>query len=321
LKVMLGAHRASTQLFLFFFLAGFFLRCHAATPGQFLYVIGCDAQVDKLDTLAGQKVRTYDLAKQTGKEVLIPVVHGALDSCLASQAVYDSKTSVFSTAVPATNDPKADGTKDYRVLSFSVPGIELVKHVAGGENMKGPPHLELQSGILKIQKPWEWTPQTDLDLGAYGPEKKQTANQILESSGDRVLLRLFAGDDKQLVLAVADRKTQKLVQLEGVPSAVAPSVHLAPGGGYVLVEETGSGEKPEKTGKLALFDGTTGKQLKEFRDAHIKDLYFLAVAPTGRAIYHASDRYWFVDLKIKFGQSPVMRPIEKGYPPLFFAAK
>ena len=299
-------------------------RCvlgQAATPGRFLYVIGCDARVDKLDTIAGRQVETYDLAKQTGKESLIPIVHGAFDSCLASQAVYDIKASMFFTAVPLSNEPKADGTKDYRVLTFSVPRMKLMKQESGGESLDAPPHLELQSERLKILKPSAWMPQTDLDLSAYSPDKAQTPNQILESSGDRVLLRLFTADDKQLVLAVADRKTQKLVRLQGVPTTVAPNVHIVPGGGHVLIEEIRTGEKPEKTGMLALFDGVTGKPQKKLNDPHIRDLYFLAVSPTGRAVYHSSNNYWFVDLKMKFPPAPVSRPVSKGYPAFFFAGR
>ena len=298
-----------------------FLKGQPARAGRFLYVISCDDRVDKLDTVAGRKVETYDLAKRTGMDSLIPVVQGALDSCLASQAVYDRTASMFSTAVPITNEPKSDGTKDYRVLSFSVPGMELVKQQSGGESLDAPPHLELQSGTLKILKPSDWMPQTDLDLSSYGADKIRTPNQILESSGDRTLLRLFTADDKQLVLAVADRKTQKLVRLQGVPTTVAPDVHIAPGGGSVLVEETGTGEKPEKTGRLVVLDAVTGKSQKELNDSHIKDLYFLAVSPTGRVVYHASDNYWFLDLRMKFAPEPVSRPISRGSPAFFFADK
>src|SRR4029077_6928013 len=219
-------------------------------------------------TITGRKMETYDLAKRTGKESVIPVVQGALDSCLASQAVYNGTASTFSTVVPISNEPKADGTKDYRVLSFSVPRMDLVKQEHGGENLDAPPHLELQSGTLKILKPSDWTPQTSLDLSAYSPNKTQTPNQILESSGDRVLLRLFTADDKQLVLAIADRKSQKLVGLQGVPTTVAPSVHIVPGGCHMLIEETGTGDKPGKTGRLVLFDAVTGKEQKEFNDSH-----------------------------------------------------
>jgi len=293
----------------------------AETPGRFLYVISCDARVDKLDTVAGSTVKTYDLAKRSGKESLIPVVQGAFDSCLASQAAYDSEASVFSTAVPVSNEPKGDGTKDYRVLSFSVPGMELVKQQRGGESLDAPPHLELQSGTLKVLKPSDWLPQTSLDLSAYGPDKTRTPNQILESSGDRVLLRLFTADDKQLVLALADRKTQKLVRLQGVPTTVAPGAHIVPGGGHVLIEETLAGEKPDKTGRLALFDGSTGRAQKELNEPEIKDFYFLAVSPTGRVIYHSNDNYRFVDLKMKFADASVNRPISKGYPAFFFADK
>jgi hypothetical protein len=254
-------------------------QSQTATPGRFLYVISCDARVDKLDTVANRKLNTYDLANQTGKESLIPRVQGPLDGCLASQVVFDSKSSTFSTAVAVTNEPRADGTKGYRVLTFSVPEMRLVKQQDGGENLDAPPHLELQLGALKILKPGNWTPQTELDLSDFSPDMTRTPNQVLESSGDQVLLRLFTGDDTQLVIAVADRKIHKLVRLQGVPTTVTPNVHLAPGGAYVLIEETGAGEKPEKTGKLFLFDAMTGRLQTELNDGRINKLYFLAISP------------------------------------------
>ncbi len=312
---------AFARLLIFASLPTIALQAQAVTAGRFLYVISCDARVDKLDTITGRKVETYDLAKRTGKASLIPTVQGTMDSCLASQAVYDRATSSFSTVVPVTNEAKADGTKDYRVLRFSVPGLELVKQESAGESLDAPPHLELQSGSLKILRASDWTPQANLDLSTYGPDKLRIPNQILESSGDRFLLRLFTADDKALVLAVADRKGKNLVRLQGLPTTVAPSAHLAPGGSYVLVEETGTGEKPEKAGRLVLIDALSGKVRKQFSDAHIKDLYFLAISPTGRVVYHASDNYWFLDLGTTFAFVPVSRPISTEYPPLFFASK
>jgi hypothetical protein len=298
-------------------LSSLIVPANATVTGRFLYVIGCDAHVDKLDTVAARKLKSFNLAAQTGKEALIPVLPGPLDSCLASQALYDSRNSVFSTAVPVTNDPKADGTKDYRVLTFSVPSMNLVKQVSAGENLDAPPHLEFQAGALKIVKPADWTPQTDIDLAGFAAQKKQIPNQILETSGDRALLRLLTADGPPLVLAVADRNTLSLVRLQDVPVTVAGRVHLAPGGGAALVEETDTANRP--TGKLVIFNTTSGKRQKELTVSAIANLYFLAISPTGRVVYHKDDSYRFVNLKMTFGSSPVERPIGKEIPPLFFA--
>ena len=298
-------------------LSSLVVTTNASVAGRFLYVIGCDAHVDKLDTVAERKVKTFNLAAQTGKEALIPVVPGALDSCLASQALYDSRNSVFSTAVPVTNDPKADGTKDYRVLTFAVPSMNLVKQVPAGENLNAPPHLEFQTGELKIMKPADWMPQTEIDLAGFAPQKKQIPNQILEASGDRVLLRLFTADGPPLVLAVADRSTLSLVRLQDVPVTVAGRVHLAPGGGTALAEETDTADRP--TGKLVIFNTTSGKRQKELTVSAIADLYFLGISPTGRVVYHKDDSYRFVNLKMTYGSSPVERRFGKEIPPLFFA--
>src|SRR5271170_3101079 len=181
-------------------LVGIFAPPPPTTVGRFLYVVSCDARIDKLDTTVGRKVDAYDLAKRTGKEQLIPVVHGPLAGCLSYQALFDVQASVFYTAVPLADQPKPDGTKDYRVLAFSVPGLQLVKRMSGGESLDAPPHLRLDTGVAKIFKASEWSPQSDLDLSAYAPGKTQVPNQVLESSGEKVLLRIFTATGCELVL-------------------------------------------------------------------------------------------------------------------------
>ena len=300
------------------------LICHPQTKtGRYLYVVGCDALVDKLDTVADQKMAAYDLAKRTGKEQLIPAVTGTLDGCLAYQAVYDDKASVFYTIVPVEAQPKPDGTKDYRVLGFSVPELTLAKSMNGGENASDPPHLEAGKGQpVKVVTASEWRPQTELDLSTFAPDKKNIPNQILETSGEKVLLRIFTANRNELALAVADRKSKTLVRLQDTPSTFAPNVHLAPGGDDVLVEEAlQSGSQVTKTGKLLLYSASTGKPIKELSGQHIQELYFLAISPTGKAIYHSSDKYSFIDLGKTFVPDVVTRPIPTGYPGLFFADK
>jgi len=294
------------------------------TTGRYLYVVGCGAQVDKLDTSAERKSDVYDLTQRTGRRQLIPSVKGALDGCLAYQAAYDSAVSIFYTVVPVEAEPKPGGKKDYRVLGFSVPDLQLVKEMPGGENLDDPPHLEIGKGErVEVLKAGEWSPRTDMDLSPYAPDEKQIPNQILEISGERVLLRIFTASQSELVLAVADRKSNTLVRLEGISTTVVSNVHLAPGGADVLIEEMekDGGSRLAKNGKVALYDSKTGKRVKDFSDPHIKDLYFLAISPTGKAIYHSGETYWFIDIGRKFVPDAVTRPISAGYPGLFFADK
>jgi hypothetical protein len=290
-----------------------------AAAGHYGYAIGCDAKVDKLDTLAERKVGTFDLALRTGNRQIIPQVRDGLDGCLADQAIYDPTASVFYTIVPLQAREKPDGTKDYRVLAFSIPDMRLAGKLRGGDSLADPPHLQMGAG-KRVTVAAQWSPRTDLDLGGFAPGRTEIPNQILETSGALALLRLFTADRNELVLAVADSGSRTVVRLQGLPSTVAPSAHLSPGGKAVLAEETAlNGSSVEKTGRLVLFEAATGSMIKDLTDPQIKDLAFLAISPTGRAIYHSGDRYRFVNLGTTFLDVPVTRPSSAGYPGFFFA--
>jgi hypothetical protein len=288
------------------------LACHPrTTPARYLYVVTCDARVDKLDTTTDRKIGAYELAQRTGNQTLIPPVVGTLDGCLAYQAVYDPKASIFRTVVPVEVQPKADGTKDYRVLAFSVPDLQWLNTASAGTNLDAPPRVEGETA---------GPPQTDLDLSAFTPDRTAIPNQILESSAEKVLLRIFTANPSDLMLAVADRRSHTLVRLQSVVPTVAPAVHLAPGGEVVLVEETeAGGSHPAKNGKLSLYDAKTGSRIQEFSDPHIKELYFLTISPTGKAIYHSGETYWFLDLGKTFPVDAVTRVGPGDSPAMFFA--
>jgi hypothetical protein len=215
---------------------------------------------------------------------------------------------------------KPDGTKDYRVLAFSIPDLRLARQVRGGNSLADPPHLQMESRKrVTVVDAAQGSPRTDLDLRGFAPERTEIPNQILETSGAFTLLRLFTADRNELVLAVADSRSRTVVRLRGLPATVAPNAHLSPGGKAVLTEETAlSGSPAEKTGRLVLFDAATGSMIKDITDPQIKDLAFLALSPTGRAIYHTGDAYRFVNLGTTFSDVPVTRPSSAGYPGFFF---
>ncbi len=282
-----------------------------ATPGRYLYVVGCGARLDKLDTVAERKIASWDLAARS--RGLIPDEKGAIDGCLAWKAVYDARASIFYTVVPFHIRNKPDGTQDYRALGFSIPDVRLVMTMPAGENLDEPPHLEPGAEGVRIATAPEGAPDTAMDLSAFAPEKTDISNEILESSGDRVLLRVFTGADPDSAFAVADRRSRTVVRLRDLPSTVPSHIHIAPGGGAVLVEA--------ESGELVLFDGNTGAPIRHFAGPQGRKMYFLAISPTGRAVYHSNDAYWFADLGATFASAPVTRPpggdIE--YPGLFFA--
>ena len=110
------------------------------------------------------------------------------------------------------------------------------------------------------------------------------------------------------------------MRLQGLPSTTAKNAHIVPGGSAVLIEETRlDASTITKTGRLLLFDATTGRPIKEYRDPAIVHHTFLAIAPTGRAVYHKSDLYSFVALGRAFPGKAVERPFSAGYPGYFFS--
>ena len=154
-----------------------------AEPGRFLYVLGCDARLTKIDTVLERKVGRTDLAGRTAGHRIIPKVRGALDGCLSNQAVYDPRASRF-----------------YHLLGFSIPQMRLVQDTAAGDSLPDLPHLEMDQAMhVSVINASDWSPQTDLDLRGFGAEGAPIRNQLLESAGREVLLRIFTADEGKLV--------------------------------------------------------------------------------------------------------------------------
>jgi hypothetical protein len=295
--------------------------CHTqATTPRYLYVVTCDARVDKLDTIAGRKMASYDLAQDSEAKQLIPSAAGGFDGCLAYPAQLDAAASAFYFVTPVQALAKPDGTRDYRVLGFSIPAIQLVKNMPAGSSLTDPPHLEISPGGLPRTLPnSEWRPPTDIDLSTFAPNRAKLGNQIIESSGDRALLRIFTADPKDLMLAIANTKSKTIATLQSLPPTTALNAHLSPGGDAVLIEVTDRAGQPKKTGRLVLFDANTGGQIQEISDPIARDQYFLAISPSGKAIYHSGETYSFVALNRAFATGPVIHALDSSYPAIFFA--
>lgn len=295
--------------------------CHtpAATP-PYLYVVTCDARVDKLDTIAGRKLASYDLAQDSDAKQLLPTAAGGFDGCLAYQAQMDIEASTFYFVSPVQALSKPDGTRDYRVLGFSIPAIRLVKNMPAGSSPADPPHLDITPGGVPRTLPnSEWHPSTDIDISTFAPNREKLGNQIIESSGDRALLRIFTANPNELMLAIANTKSKTIATLQSIPPTTALNAHLSPDGDAVMIEVTESAGQPKKTGRLVLFDANTGGQVQEISDSIVRDQYFLAISPSGKAIYHSGESYSFVALKRAFAIGAVTHALDSSYPAIFFA--
>lgn len=296
--------------------------CEApAQRDRYLYVLSCDARVRKVDTILERQVSSRALDSGAPGEQLIPHLDAneTLDGCLVNSVVFDAKASVFYTVVPEQVRLKPDGTKDYRMIGFGVPGLAPVEVVPAGTGVEEAPHIEAGIGRPKVVPAAGWSPQTDLDVSTYAPKRQEIRNQILEESGSKVLLRVFTGTD-QLALAVADRNAKSVVELKNLVLTTARNIHLTPGGEAVLAEETdGAGMK---TGDVVLYDSKTGLNTKKLVDSKIKTMSFLAISPNGKGIYHLGDEYGFLNLGRKFSGGSVVRLLDTdSCPPVFFASR
>jgi hypothetical protein len=287
-----------------------------AQPGRYLYALGCDARVDKLDTMQGRVTKTVDLAKSAGVES----GPGAIDGCLAEQLVYDAAHARAFVLMPRTSRTEADGTRDYRVVVFSVPDWKIERTLPAGNAQADAPRLlpDAEQGVRIVAADQAPAPRATVDLQGFAGNDAP-GNQILETSGSVSLLRLFTADRDRLVLAVADEHARTLQRLDNLPSTTALNAHLAPGGRYVLVEVTDTATPARRTGELDLYDAATGALHGRLAGQAAGQMAFVAIAPGGTAVYRSGSRFVVVKLGAAFGVEPVTKPLPGPGPGFFFA--
>lgn len=322
-----------------------------APPARYLYVLGCGATVDKLDTVTERKVSDVNLASKTD---LIPNPEGHLDGCLANGAVYQPSHHVFYTAVPTSAHLDAHSAQQYRLLSFSVPEMKFDNSVAlAGFELSDPPELGTNAeqavivmagdksfgltGGRQLQPMPAASPDfaTELNLSGYRGAYlspyvvKQSSSEsipaeVVDSSGDIALVQLSDANGAD-VFAAADRKSKRVIILHDLPRAFPQNVHLSPGGAAVLAEAANAApngaELTQKTGQLVLVDAATGKRLKQWTVPNLDGYQFLAITPNGKIAYHLGGKYRFTNgIGATYPNEPVYRHQSVG-PPLFFAAE
>jgi hypothetical protein len=135
-------------------------------------------------------------------------------------------------------------------------------------------------------------------------------------------LSLLSAKSDQLALGLADQRARTVTRLADPPPTTLRHVHLAPGGGFVLVEATDSRNAPaRRTGALRLYDAS-GKPVAEWQDERIRNMAFVALTGNGMAVYSASGDYQFIAMGRPFAATPVTMPMpELAAPGLVFAAQ
>lgn len=118
---------------------------------------------------------------------------------------------------------------------------------------------------------------------------------------------------------------KKLLPIEIGIETNALFVHLAPGGNYLVVEETVKDKSQKRTGRLFIYDGMRGTLVKEVADPMVASMNFLALTPNGRAVYNSDGSFRIVKLGMQFGTEKVTRVVVSGVPndtiPFFFASR
>ena len=294
---------------------------------RFLYVVDCDARVDKLDTVEGKQLATFSLAERSPHVPKVVSAQSGLDGCIAESVLQDATTKQVSVIVPTAARVNSDGKRDFQWLTFALPEWTFVSVKPAGSALEQPPKLEREaSGALVVKRAEERSLPIEVDLREYKNAATVLANTIIESSGDVSLLRVFTVDKTRFLLGLANQRTRVLTLLADLPATTVTNVHLAPGGGYVLVEVTeasdGKSSPIRRAGTLRLYDAQ-GKSVADVMDEAIRNSAFLALTPNGTAVYRSGNEYRFVALAPKglhFGNAAVTQSSPEAGLGLVFSA-
>ena len=161
-----------------------------------------------------------------------------------------------------------------------------------------------------------------LDLNKYKGQEADAAGLVLASSGNTSLLSLLSAKSDKLAFGLADLTAHTVTRLDNLPPTSLGHVHLAPGGGYVLIEATeGADPQAKTTGALQLYD-VVGKRVGEWKDESIRSMVFVALTPNGTAVYRSDNGYHFLAMGRPFGAASVTKPMPGlAEPGLVFSAK
>ena len=296
---------------------------------RFLYVVYCDGRVDKIDTREKKLLSSFALSERSGQPPAVPSLAsagGQMDGCLAQRVLINAAGTAVSLLAPKDARLDGSGVQDFQVLTFSLPQWTLSSAEPAGK-LAVAPWLQ-RDGASKLQVLPE-DPQLAaalIDLRAFKGATNDMGGLLLQSSGAVSLLSLLVKDTTQLALGVANVETRTLKRLVELPATSLRHVHLAPGGGFVLVEAVSAAAPHQRTGALRLFDAN-GKPVADITDERMRNMAFVALTPNGLAVYgDASGAYHFVSLRQTFGstsvvQSPLALPSAAPDPSLVFAAE
>lgn len=295
----------------------------ASEATRYLYVVNCDARVDKLDTHARKKVDTFHLSERSGSPPAVPSApDGKMDGCLAQRVLVDSAARQVRLVAPKEARLDSAGLQEFQLLTLSLPDWKLMDVRPAGKLPEAPQLQQDAAGDMRVLRDSEWTPVMQMDLGGYKGYDGATGNLIVASSGSVSLLSLLSAKSDRLALGLADQRTRAFTQLADLPPTTLRHVHLAPGGGFVLIEATeGTDTSAKRSGALRLYDASS-KLVAEVADERVRGMTFVALTPNGMAAYRSGSEYYFVSFGHTFGNAAVTTPIpDPASPGLVFTAQ
>ena len=271
-------------------------------------------------------MESFLLSERSGSPSAVAAApDGKMDGCLAQRVVVDSKGGKVSLIAPKSARLDSDGLQEFQALTFLLPEWRLTATLPAGK-LPEAPRLELDAdGGVRVPNDEHWTPVTTLDLSKYKGQDADAGGLVLASSGNTSLLSLLSvKSDKsdKLAFGLADPIALTVTRLGNLPVTTLGHAHLAPGGGYVLVEATESAETNAKTtGALKLYDAV-GNRVGEWKDEGIRNMVFVALTPNGNAVYRSDTGYHFIAMGLPFGTAAITKPMpELAEPGLVFSAK
>ena len=303
----------------------------ASSSERYVYLISCDGEVNKLDTATGSRVYGFLLADRTE---LAPRLSGAregLDGCIAENILHEASAKQVHIIVPTTTREDGEGKRNFRWLTFALPDWNLIGSKPAGDKLESAPifvrDANATSGAISVKRAADQAYPTEIDLSGYQGNgdiaiTNILGNTIRQRSGDAALLVLHTGDAKRFRLGLADLKQRTLTLIVDRAATEAFDFHLAPGGGFVLIQTLLVDDKStRRPGALSLVD-SNGKVVTDIANAGISDHEFVTLTPNGFAVYVNNLGYRFIAIAPKntrFGSAVVTRPFEVSRPAVVFS--
>ena len=288
----------------------------AESGDRYLYVVGCDARVVKLDTVMRKKVDSFRLSTRSGSPPAVPDdPDGTMDGCLSQYVIADAATGRVSLVAPTEARLDTEGLQTFRILTFALPDWRLVASLPAGKAPEAPRiRIVAGKGVIPIDDAGS-VPVTLIDLGAYVGRGVASSGLVLASSGGTSLLSLLSAESTSLRLGLADPRTRTVARLDGLPVTTFRHARLAPGGSHVLVEVMdGTATGARMTGELQLYDAR-GRRVGTWTDARLRGAHFVALTPNGNAVYRSGADFLFIPLDARFADLPVTQPIPEPLDP------